>query len=79
MKSGIPLWARHQFIHRISSSLLFYSCHCKFSASGIARKSSVTPKNFSSSADSGPLPFKYVPIEEVERLKSTSLVGIILY
>jgi serine/threonine-protein kinase SRPK3 len=26
-------------------------------------------KNFSSSADSGPLPFKYVPIEEVERLE----------
>jgi serine/threonine protein kinase len=26
-------------------------------------------KTFSSSADSGPLPFKYVPIEEVERLE----------
>ncbi|KAJ5950798.1 uncharacterized protein N7479_009211 [Penicillium vulpinum] len=26
-------------------------------------------KNFSSSAESGPLPFKYVPIEEVERLE----------
>ncbi|KAJ5362390.1 hypothetical protein N7541_003234 [Penicillium brevicompactum] len=69
MKSGISIWARQQFIHRSSSSLLFYSCPWKFSVSEIARKSSVVPKNFSSSADSGPLPFKYVPIEEVERLE----------
>ena len=69
MKSQISLWARRQFIHRSSSSLLFYSCPWKFSVSRIARKSSVIPKNFSSSADSGPLPFKYVPIEEVERLE----------
>jgi serine/threonine protein kinase len=57
------------FIHPTSSSLLCYPCFWKISVGGLACKSFMAFKTFSSSADSGPLPFKYVPIEEVERLE----------
>lgn len=63
------LWTRQQFIHRPSSSLLFYSCSWKSSIGGLASNSFKALKNFSSSADSGQLPFKYVPIDGVERLE----------
>lgn len=57
------------FIHPTSSSLLCYPCFRKNSVDGLACKSFMAFKNFSSGADSGPPPLKYVPIEEVERLE----------
>lgn len=63
------LWTGQQLIHQISSSLLFYSCSRKTSVRGLASKSFKSFKNFSSSADSDLLPFKYVPIDGVERLE----------
>ncbi|CAG8257858.1 unnamed protein product [Penicillium olsonii] len=69
IRSRISLWARQQFIPRTSSSLLFYSCCWQNSVSGLACTSTMAFKNFSSSVDSSPLPFTYVPIEEVEPLE----------
>ncbi|CAG7918843.1 unnamed protein product [Penicillium olsonii] len=69
IRSRISLWARQQFIPRTSSSLLFYSCCWQNSVSGLACTSIMAFKHFSSSVDSSPLPFTYVPIEEVEPLE----------
>lgn len=69
LRPQISYRLRQQSVHQTSSSLLFYSCSWKTPAGGLACKSFMESKNFSSSADSGPIPFKYVPIEEVERLE----------
>lgn len=68
-RSRTSLWARQQLIPRPSSSLLFYSCSWNNSISGLPKSSTIPFKQFSSSVDSSPPPFKYVPIEEVERLE----------
>lgn len=67
-------WAHQQssiyelYLHQTLSSLRCYPCCCKPSVGGLAFRSTIAFKSFSSSAASAPLPFKYVPIEEVERL-----------
>ncbi|CAG8098066.1 unnamed protein product [Penicillium olsonii] len=68
IRSRISLWARQQFIPRSSSLLLDSCCWQKF-VSGLACKPIMAFKNLSSGVDSSPLPFTYVPIEEVEPLE----------
>ncbi|KAJ5198596.1 uncharacterized protein N7498_007713 [Penicillium cinerascens] len=72
VRSQNLLWARHQSsvyqicFHQTRSSSFCYRYLWQTSLGALARRSAMA---FSSSADSDPLPLKYVPIEEVERLE----------
>lgn len=57
------------FIHRAVRSLLGYPFSWKPRIGGLARRPCIPFRNFSS-ADSAPLPLKYVPIDEVEDLEN---------
>lgn len=68
------LWAHRQGftsqLHQTLSLSLCYPCSWRRSVVGRrAFRSSMAFKNVSSSADSAPLLFEYVPVEEVERLE----------
>lgn len=71
--SRIALWAHQQsFICQLYLHQTLLSSHhypWKPSVGGLAFRPTTAFKHFTSSADSDPPPFKYVPLEEVERLE----------
>lgn len=73
IKSRISLWAHQQssicqlYPYQTLAPLCYYLW--KPFVGGLAFKSTMAFKHFPSSADSDPSPFKYVPLEEVERLE----------
>jgi serine/threonine protein kinase len=62
------------FIHRTFRSLLGYPCSWKPCIGGLASRICIPFRNFSR-ADSALLPFKYVPIDEVEDLENYQAAG----
>lgn len=84
IRSRSLLWAHQQsslhqlfYPHQTLSSSCCSPCLWKpsSSASRLAFRSAMDFKNFSSSADSDPSPFKYVPVEEVEKLEKYQASG----